>query len=304
MTAAADKIKIHFEGDADDVTFNHAPVDKVAKGQATYQTVIENKPDVFEGFFKNGARNGNGKYTFGNPDAKGATYSGSFENGVPVGEGTFTYPDGSNYVGEFSNGLKNGQGVYTYANGDVFCGVFLNGKKHGHGIYTSASTQSQVDYCSTSSCNSSLSEIMKMDICCLDRSGSCQMDQSTKEVRNIFFEAFMQTGKIISHMAKGNGILQTEIQSLDHILGKINRLLGTDKFAKNHRRKQFLIHSNHSNSDNRDRMKCRGKFHHFSSQLQSIHRSDMSIDSLHSLYQTRNKYLEFGLFREEINSLD
>ncbi len=41
--------------------------------------IVEGKPDTYEGEFGAGMRHGMGKYVFGNPDAKGAYYEGSFK---------------------------------------------------------------------------------------------------------------------------------------------------------------------------------------------------------------------------------
>ena len=146
------KVKIHFLSDPEDLTLSYAPIEKTGKAIANYTTLIDGKTDLYEGDFKNGMRDGNGKYTFSNPDAKNANYSGSFaghdsdsyHGGLPNGEGSFVYPDNSNYIGSFLNGQRHGQGVYTYPNGDVYCGGFASNKKHGNGIYTVASNSSQV----------------------------------------------------------------------------------------------------------------------------------------------------------------
>jgi hypothetical protein len=42
-------------------------------------SIVEGKPDVYDGEFTAGMRHGTGKYAFGNPDAKGAYYEGAFK---------------------------------------------------------------------------------------------------------------------------------------------------------------------------------------------------------------------------------
>ena len=102
----------------------HVYVAKDGTGKATYIGAIEGKHDTYEGDFATGMRHGNGRYTFANPDAKGAYYQGPFKatdiqpaaaaegdeapaapavtayhGGLPHGDGLFVYPDGSHYSG-------------------------------------------------------------------------------------------------------------------------------------------------------------------------------------------------------------
>jgi hypothetical protein len=87
----------------------------------SYSTAVEGQEDSYEGEYCCGMRHGVGKYTFSNPDAKGAYYKGTFQGhdrpapvvedgaeapafvpyhgGLPQGEGVFVYPDGSHYSG-------------------------------------------------------------------------------------------------------------------------------------------------------------------------------------------------------------
>ncbi|XP_058963268.1 radial spoke head 1 homolog [Pocillopora verrucosa] len=88
--------------------------------------------DEYEGDYKNGKRNGNGKYTFLKSKAR---YEGEYSNGQKCGQGKFWYPDGSIYEGTWAEGLRNGYGKYTYANGDVYEGMWKDGRKHGQGEY-------------------------------------------------------------------------------------------------------------------------------------------------------------------------
>ena len=84
----------------------------------------------YEGYYKNGKRDGRGTYTWsdgekytgqwkdGNMHGKGVLitadkykYEGDFAYDLPHGQGTLTTPDGIKYVGEFANGAKNGIGT-------------------------------------------------------------------------------------------------------------------------------------------------------------------------------------------------
>ena len=93
--------------------------------------------DTYEGDYKNGIREGKGRYTF----VAGGWYKGDWANGLKHGEGTFRYPDKSKYTGEWKEGLKHGHGTYTYPNGDRYCGSWMNDKRHGPGTYLYAADQ-------------------------------------------------------------------------------------------------------------------------------------------------------------------
>jgi hypothetical protein len=90
--------------------------------------------DRFVGEFRNGKRNGQGTYTWGN----GNRYVGEFVNDKIEGQGTFTFKDGARYVGPFRNEKRNGRGTYTWADGNVYVGDFVNDKIEGFGTYSFA----------------------------------------------------------------------------------------------------------------------------------------------------------------------
>ena len=94
---------------------------------------------VYDGHYKNGLREGTGRYTFAG--GKGAFYNGEWLGGLKHGVGTFRYPDKSRFVGEFRAGKRHGQGTYTYPNGDRFCGGWVADLKHGPGAYVYAADQ-------------------------------------------------------------------------------------------------------------------------------------------------------------------
>ena len=50
---------------------------------------------------------------------------GEWKDGVPVGKGTFTYPDGTKYVGGLKKG-KRWNGIEYYKNGNII-GKYVNG---------------------------------------------------------------------------------------------------------------------------------------------------------------------------------
>ena len=107
---------------------------------------------VYEGSFKNGLRNGIGKYTM--PDGftyegewkddqiqgkgvarypTGQIFEGSFKQGVPDGEGTMTFSDGTKYTGSWLDGKMEGDGILSMTDGSVFKGKFANNNRDGYG---------------------------------------------------------------------------------------------------------------------------------------------------------------------------
>lgn len=76
----------------------------------------------FEGTYKNGIREGKGKFTH----MDGSVKTGTFVDGQLVGHGTLTTEDGHTYEGEFINYRMHGKGVLRLANGAVFEGVMAN----------------------------------------------------------------------------------------------------------------------------------------------------------------------------------
>ena len=87
--------------------------------------------EKYEGNFKNGLRDGNGKYFYKNGDV----YDGEFKDGKIEGEGVMTYENGHKYEGEFRDNLRDGKGTYYYKNGDRYEGSWRKGLKEGKGVY-------------------------------------------------------------------------------------------------------------------------------------------------------------------------
>lgn len=97
---------------------------------------------VFEGSFKDGFREGLGKYTYGaGTTAPGDLYEGNYKRGRRDGQGKYIYsPTGPNagdqYIGNWKDGMRHGYGTYFYRTGDKYDGEWVEGKKQGKGIYT------------------------------------------------------------------------------------------------------------------------------------------------------------------------
>ena len=51
------------------------------------------------------------------PEENLGIYVGEFENDEMHGNGSFSFPNGSEYIGEFENGLQHGQGLLVLADG-------------------------------------------------------------------------------------------------------------------------------------------------------------------------------------------
>lgn len=68
----------------------------------------------------------------------GDSYSGPIVQGARSGEGTYTFQNGDIYVGTFVNGLFNGKGIYTTESGDMYEGNFVEGQILGQGLATYA----------------------------------------------------------------------------------------------------------------------------------------------------------------------
>ena len=75
----------------------------------------------------------NGQGTLTSPDG---SMAGEWKDGEPIGQGTFTWSNGSKYVGEWKNRKMNGQGTFTFPDGEKYVGEYKNGKPwNGIGYY-------------------------------------------------------------------------------------------------------------------------------------------------------------------------
>ena len=80
--------------------------------------------------------NGFGIYIWGS-DTKwaGQKYIGYWKNGKRNGQGTYYYGDGSKYSGNFVDNSLSGHGAYFWNNGNKFEGSWNTGKMEGYGTY-------------------------------------------------------------------------------------------------------------------------------------------------------------------------
>ena len=107
------------------VTFkwNGSAVNGKANG---YGTAIKYKngeyESTYEGHYKNGIREGKGKFAH----ADGTVRQGTFVNGQLIGFGTMDSENGETYEGNFINYRIHGKGKATWGNGSTFEGYFVS----------------------------------------------------------------------------------------------------------------------------------------------------------------------------------
>ena len=123
--------------------------ERSGKGTATFPN-----GDTYTGEFVRGNRDGQGVYTYApaappaDGDEGGAApaqvYDGMWKNGAKEGLGQMTYSSGDRYHGLWKNNLREGQGTMYYANGDVYTGEWLNDLKEGIGTYLYAESGASI----------------------------------------------------------------------------------------------------------------------------------------------------------------
>ena len=102
---------------------------------------INKEGKILKGHFKNGKvingasimYYGEGNNDYLNFDEE-CVYEGFYRNGKRDGFGKFTMTNGDMYEGEFRNDCYNGKGIYKWQNGVIFNGKFKDNKKEGFGI--------------------------------------------------------------------------------------------------------------------------------------------------------------------------
>ena len=78
---------------------------------------LENSTGIYTGQFKNGEKNGKGKYLYKKTKMR---YEGNYVNGIKQGKGTaYNFDNSIAFSGNWEAGVPNGQGFVT-----------RNGKKH------------------------------------------------------------------------------------------------------------------------------------------------------------------------------
>jgi S1-C subfamily serine protease/antitoxin component YwqK of YwqJK toxin-antitoxin module len=114
---------------SDDVTMEWSGdcVDGKANGHGILKKYINGDYEsTFVGEFKNGIREGKGKFTH----VDQTVAEGTFKNGQLIGYGSRVHEDGAKYEGEFINYRQHGIGTINLANGSKFEGFFVSDKPY------------------------------------------------------------------------------------------------------------------------------------------------------------------------------
>ena len=73
--------------------------------------------EQFVGEFRNGKRQGQGRYLTGAEAEEVEYYQGEWNQDRYHGKGIFVWKDGSRYEGDFNEGKIEGRGTYQWSNG-------------------------------------------------------------------------------------------------------------------------------------------------------------------------------------------
>ena len=101
-------------------------------------TFTDTNGNVYIGGWKEGKRDGNGKWC-----TDRYVYEGEFKDGKRCGHRKETWPDGKVYVrevygGQWKGGKKHGTGTTACKDGSMYAGEWKDNKKHGSGTFTDA----------------------------------------------------------------------------------------------------------------------------------------------------------------------
>ena len=103
------------------------------KGEQIFEN-YENGKNIkikYEGEFKRGKRNGNGKLIYDN----GNIYEGAFIDDNFEGEGIFKWKDGREYNGQWKENQMNGKGVFRWDKNNWYEGHYKDNRREGLGVY-------------------------------------------------------------------------------------------------------------------------------------------------------------------------
>ena len=93
---------------------------------------------VWEGLSKDGKAHGFGTLTKYKNGSYESTYEGEYRNGIREGKGKFTHREGDVLEGVFVNNQATGYGTRTSSNSAKYTGNFINYRQHGVGVYVSS----------------------------------------------------------------------------------------------------------------------------------------------------------------------
>jgi len=89
---------------------------------------------MYAGEMKNRVPHGKGVMVYYKDNLGGwKTYEGDFKEGIREGNGKMTYRNGNYYEGEFKNWVRDGYGEFHYSIGSIYKGQWRYNVKHGRG---------------------------------------------------------------------------------------------------------------------------------------------------------------------------
>ena len=89
---------------------------------------------MYAGEMKNRVPHGKGVMVYYKDNLGGwKTYEGDFKEGIREGNGKMTYRNGDYYEGEFKNWVRDGYGEFHYSNGTIYKGQLRYNVRHGRG---------------------------------------------------------------------------------------------------------------------------------------------------------------------------
>lgn len=94
----------------------------------------------------NGKANGSGKLSWYQHGEKTDQYEGGYKDGYRNGQGRCIWSNGDQYDGNWKQDLRHGQGTFTWANGSHYTGEYQNDRKFGFGTLSLVKGDSAVSY--------------------------------------------------------------------------------------------------------------------------------------------------------------
>jgi hypothetical protein len=89
---------------------------------------------MYAGEMKKRVPHGKGVMIYNRDNPEGwKTYEGDFKEGIREGNGKMTYRNGDYYEGEFKNWVRDGYGEFHYSNGSIYKGQWRYNVRHGRG---------------------------------------------------------------------------------------------------------------------------------------------------------------------------
>ena len=108
-------------------------------------SVVYANGDRYEGYFKDGLREGQGTYYYFKEEGCQNFYQGEWLQNKKHGFGNMIYGGIGEYYGQFENGKRNGQGWFRYVRtGNSYNGNWVNGQKQGYGEFVFDKTKMKI----------------------------------------------------------------------------------------------------------------------------------------------------------------